>query len=223
MKRAASVAIGVVIFALALALNALGFFSIGSVAEGSAGQSATSAQVERSSAPADSDASAAGQASTSQASSQKATSQASGRGSRQSGSAASGQDGAAEKAEGLSESATGGVSVVEDGTYTSKDEVAAYIHEFGRLPSNFISKTKARNAGWESSKGNLDEVLPGMSIGGSVFYDDDDQLPDAPGRTWKECDINYTGGYRGSERIVFSNDGLVYYTADHYKTFERLY
>ena len=115
------------------------------------------------------------------------------------------------------------VTVTEDGTYTSKDEVAAYIHEFGHLPSNFISKTKARKAGWESSKGNLDEVCPGKSIGGSVFYNDEGSLPDAEGREWHECDINYSGGFRGRERIVFSNDGLIYYTGDHYKTFERLY
>lgn len=116
-----------------------------------------------------------------------------------------------------------GVSVDEDGTYTSKDEVAVYIHTFGHLPSNYISKTKARNAGWVSKEGNLHEVLPGMSIGGSEFYNDEGLLPDAPGRTWTECDINYAGGYRGAERIVFSNDGLIFYTADHYETFEQLY
>ena len=91
------------------------------------------------------------------------------------------------------------------------------------LPDNFVSKTKARNAGWDSKEGNLDEVLPGMSIGGSEFKNYDGQLPDAAGRIWTECDINYTGGYRGSERIVFSNDGLIYYTGDHYQTFEQLY
>ena len=114
-------------------------------------------------------------------------------------------------------------AVAEDGSYTSKDDVAAYIHEFGHLPQNFISKTKAKKAGWVAKEGNLDEVLPGMSIGGSEFYNDEGLLPDAPGRTWTECDINYTGGFRGAERIVFSNDGLVFYTDDHYKTFEQLY
>lgn len=116
-----------------------------------------------------------------------------------------------------------GVAVEEGGTYTSKEKVAAYIHEFGHLPSNYISKSKAKKAGWVSNKGNLGEVLPGMSIGGSEFYNDEGLLPDAPGRTWTECDINYEGGYRGAERIVFSNDGLIFYTADHYKTFEQLY
>ncbi len=132
-------------------------------------------------------------------------------------SAASSDNSAAPSAQGA------GVVVEESGTYTSKDEVAAYIHEFGHLPSNYISKSKAKKAGWVANKGNLDEVLPGMSIGGSEFYNDEGVLPDAPGRTWTECDINYEGGYRGAERIVFSNDGLIFYTNDHYKSFEQLY
>ena len=123
----------------------------------------------------------------------------------------------------IERSSTVGLSVVEDGSYTSKDEVALYIHEFGHLPDNFITKTAAKKAGWVSSKGNLDDVCPGKSIGGSEFYNDDGQLPDAKGRRWKECDIGYTGGYRGAERIVFSNDGLIFYTGDHYRTFEQLY
>ena len=84
-------------------------------------------------------------------------------------------------------------------------------------------KSKARKAGWESEKGNLWDVLPGMSIGGSEFYNDEKLLPDADGRRWSECDIDYEGGYRNAKRIVFSNDGLVFYTGDHYKTFEQLY
>lgn len=115
------------------------------------------------------------------------------------------------------------VALSRDGSYTSKDDVALYLHTYGKLPPNFISKTKARKAGWDPQKGNLNEVCPGKSIGGSVFYNDDHALPDAPGRTWHECDVNYQGGHRGPERIVYSTDGLVYYTPDHYKTFEQLY
>ena len=113
--------------------------------------------------------------------------------------------------------------VEEDGEYSDKEHVALYIHEFGHLPSNYISKTKAKKAGWVSTKGNLWDVLPGMSIGGSEFYNDEGALPDAKGRRWTECDIDYGGGYRNEKRIVFSNDGLVFYTGDHYKTFEQLY
>ena len=115
------------------------------------------------------------------------------------------------------------VSVTEDGQYSDKDSVALYIHTFGHLPSNYISKTKAKKAGWVSTKGNLWDVLPGMSIGGSEYYNDDGQLPDAKGRRWTECDIDFDGGFRNAKRIVFSNDGLVFYTGDHYKTFEQLY
>lgn len=118
---------------------------------------------------------------------------------------------------------TRGPTVEKDGWYTSKEEVALYIHTYKRLPGNFISKTKARERGWVASEGNLDEVCPGMSIGGSRYYDDDGQLPYKRGRQWTECDINYHGGFRGAERIVFSNDGLIFYTGDHYETFERLY
>ena len=118
---------------------------------------------------------------------------------------------------------TRGPTVEKDGWYTTKEEVALYIHTYGRLPGNFISKTKARNRGWVASEGNLDEVCPGMSIGGSQYYNDEGQLPDKRGRSWTECDINYHGGFRGAERIVFSNDGLIFYTGDHYETFEQLY
>ena len=118
---------------------------------------------------------------------------------------------------------TPSVTVTEDGKYTDKDRVAAYIHEFGHLPSNYISKTKARKAGWDNTKDNLWDVCPGMSIGGGPFYNDEGLLPDAENRYWTECDIDYEGGNRGAKRIVFSNDGLVFYTADHYESFEQLY
>jgi len=111
----------------------------------------------------------------------------------------------------------------EDGWYTSKDEVALYIHEYGRLPGNYLTKSEARKAGWVPSKGNLAKVCPGMSIGGDTFYNDEGELPDARGRSYRECDIDYVSGKRGAKRIVFSNDGLIFYTDDHYRTFEQLY
>ena len=112
--------------------------------------------------------------------------------------------------------------VEKDGWYSTKEEVALYIHTYGELPDNFITKNKARDLGWDSSKGNLWDVADGMSIGGDRYYNNDDQLPEEKGRKYYECDINYDGGYRGAERIVFSNDGLIYYTDDHYKSFECL-
>ena len=118
-----------------------------------------------------------------------------------------------------------GATVDFDGEYTSKDEVALYIHAFGDVPSNFVTKTKARNAGWVSTEGNLWDVLPGKSIGGGGFDNIEDELPLEydPERTFKECDINYAGGYRGSERLVYSDDGYIFYTGDHYETFTLLY
>lgn len=111
----------------------------------------------------------------------------------------------------------------EDGTYTDKESVALYIHTYGKLPRNFMTKNEAKNLGWDSSKGNLQDVAPGMSIGGDRFGNYEGLLPEADGRKYYECDINYEGGYRGGERIVFSNDGLIYYTGDHYESFELLY
>ena len=114
-------------------------------------------------------------------------------------------------------------AISEDGEYTTKEEVAEYIYTFGHLPSNFITKNEAKDLGWDSSKGNLSEVAPGKSIGGDRFGNREGNLPTKKGRKYTECDINADGGYRGAERIVFSNDGLIYYTGDHYNTFELLY
>ena len=114
-------------------------------------------------------------------------------------------------------------SISEDGTYTTKEEVSEYINLYGHLPSNFITKKEAKNLGWVSSEGNLNEVAPGMSIGGDYFGNYEGLLPEAEDRDYYECDIDFDGTYRNEKRIVFSNDGLVYYTEDHYESFELLY
>ena len=114
-------------------------------------------------------------------------------------------------------------SISEDGTYTTKEEVAEYINLYGHLPSNFITKKEAKNLGWVSSEGNLNEVAPGMSIGGDYFGNYEGLLPEAKDRDYYECDIDFDGTYRNEKRIVFSNDGLIYYTEDHYESFELLY
>lgn len=113
--------------------------------------------------------------------------------------------------------------VEEDGTYNSPELVAAYLHSFHKLPSNYITKNEAEKLGWDSEKGNLWDVTDKMSIGGNRFGNYEGLLPEADGRVWYECDVNYNGGYRGAERILYSNDGLIYYTDDHYKTFTKLY
>lgn len=111
----------------------------------------------------------------------------------------------------------------ESGEYTSKDEVALYLHLYGHLPSNFITKQEARELGWESKEGNLWQVAPGKSIGGDYFGNYEGLLPEAEGREYHECDIDSDGSYRGGKRIIYSNDGLIFYTEDHYETFEQLY
>lgn len=113
--------------------------------------------------------------------------------------------------------------ILESGSYTTPENVAEYIHTFGTLPCNFITKDDAIALGWDKSKGNLWEVADGMSIGGDRFGNFEGLLPDSEGRYWTECDVNYQGGFRGAERIIFSNDGLIFYTNDHYQTFKQLY
>lgn len=110
-----------------------------------------------------------------------------------------------------------------DGWYDDRDSVALYLHLYGRLPDNFVTKADARSQyGWEG--GPLDALAPGRAIGGSSFGNYEGLLPDAPGREWLECDIDTVGQTsRGAKRIVYSNDGLIYYTGDHYESFTLLY
>ena len=112
-------------------------------------------------------------------------------------------------------------AVDEDGEYTEKDELALYIHLYGHLPGNFVTKAEAEAAGWTC--GAVGKTLPGKSIGGDRFYNREGLLPKASGRVWTECDVGERRNTRGGERIVFSNDGLVYYSPDHYDSFELLY
>lgn len=118
---------------------------------------------------------------------------------------------------GGSETASG---VAESGVYTSKDDVALYIHTYGKLPSNFITKNEAKKLGWTG--GGLDEFAKGKCIGGDDFGNREGKLPD--GKKYKECDIDTMGAdSRGSKRIVYADDGSVYYTDDHYENFEQVY
>ena len=109
----------------------------------------------------------------------------------------------------------------EDGSYTTAEDVCAYLLAYGRLPDNFITKKEAKALGWSS--GSLEPYAPGKCIGGDRFGNYEGKLPRARGRVWTECDINTLGRRsRGAERIIFSNDGLIYYTGDHYESFELL-
>jgi guanyl-specific ribonuclease Sa len=110
----------------------------------------------------------------------------------------------------------------EAGTYTSKEDVSLYLNTYGHLPDNFITKSAARTLGW--SGGGLDDYDYGKCIGGDRFGNNEGLLPEARGRQYYECDIDTLHkDSRGAKRIVFSNDGLIYYSGDHYDSFELLY
>lgn len=110
----------------------------------------------------------------------------------------------------------------EGGEYTSAEDVALYLHLYAHLPRNFITKKDARALGWNG--GGLDDYVDGKCIGGDRFGNYEGLLPDAPGREYHECDIDTLHAVsRGAKRIVYSNDGLIYYTEDHYESFILLY
>ena len=110
----------------------------------------------------------------------------------------------------------------ENGSYTTRDDVALYIHTYGKLPQNFITKKEAQSLGW--SGGSLEPYAPGKCIGGTHFGNYEGKLPEKEGRSYTECDIDTLGqSSRGAKRIIFSNDGLIYYTEDHYSSFTLLY
>ncbi len=104
--------------------------------------------------------------------------------------------------------------------YYSKEDVALFIHQYGTLPANFVTKSEAKS----QFGGNQQAMVAGYRIGGDTFQNREGLLPTKAGRTYTECDIVRQGiSTRGSNRIVFSNDGLVYYTSDHYRSFTLLY
>lgn len=113
------------------------------------------------------------------------------------------------------------LTVEEDGRYYDPDHVVLYLHTYGRLPSNYITKKEARKLGW--SGGTPEKYREGAAIGGDRFGNREGLLPDAEGRTYTECDLNTLGQKkRGAERLLFSNDGLYFYTGDHYETYTEL-
>ena len=110
----------------------------------------------------------------------------------------------------------------EDGTYNSAGDVSLYLYTYDHLPDNYITKNEARDLGWTG--GSVEQVAPGCAIGGDRFGNREGILPKAEGRQYYECDIDTIGETsRGAKRIVWSDDGLIYYTEDHYESFTLLY
>ncbi len=112
----------------------------------------------------------------------------------------------------------------EAGTATTSGEDGAdvYLLYFHILPDYYVNKKQAEKSGWKKWLGNLADVLPGKMIGGDVYKNRNVKLPQAPGRVWYEADINYISGRRNTDRIVYSNDGLIFVSYDHYQTFYEL-
>ena len=106
-----------------------------------------------------------------------------------------------------------------DGTKDGAGGADIWLKVVGKLPPNYISFQDAKKLGWDRKKGNLNQVAPGRMLARGRYWNDDGHLPESPGRIWYEADINYKWGYRGNDRILYSNDGLVFVTYDHYKTF----
>ncbi len=112
--------------------------------------------------------------------------------------------------------------IPEDGWYYSAEDVSLYLYVYGYLPDNFITKSEAEALGW--SGGSVEKYAEGCAIGGDKFGNREGLLPKADGRQYYECDIDTNGqNSRGAKRIVFSNDGLIFYTDDHYESFTLLY
>ncbi len=115
------------------------------------------------------------------------------------------------------------VELDEYGEYTTVNEVSAYLLRYGCLPCNYLTKTEAKELGWTAKKDNLGKMMPGCSIGGDEFQNREKLLPAAKGRKWYECDVNTVNGKRSDESLVFSSDGLIYYTPDAFDSFIQLY
>ena len=111
----------------------------------------------------------------------------------------------------------------ESGPITEPQAIADYIFEHGKLPDNFITKKEAQNLGWDSRYNYVGDVAPGKSIGGDRFGNYEGLLPTKKGRVWYEADCYYEGKKRNAHRILYSNDGLVYYTDDHYESFTQMF
>lgn len=114
---------------------------------------------------------------------------------------------------------------VPEGPIIDPQSIADYIFAHGELPDNFITKKEARRLGWDTAvaRNYVSDVAPGMSIGGDHFGNYEGRLPVEKGVEYREADCWYTGGRRNACRIIYSNQGRVWYTEDHYETFTELF
>lgn len=102
---------------------------------------------------------------------------------------------------------------------TSENVVINFVKANKKLPDYYVTKSEAKKNGWVPSKGNLCDVLPGKAIGGDKFSNREKNLPGND--QYFEADVNYNCGNRNADRIVFTKNGEVYLTKDHYKSFQK--
>ena len=102
---------------------------------------------------------------------------------------------------------------------TEENLVIDYVKANRKLPDYYLTKGEARSQGWVASEGNLCDVLPGRAIGGDKFSNREKTLP--TGAQYFEADVNYNCGRRNADRIVFTKNGDVWLTHDHYKSFQK--
>ncbi|MDF7658013.1 ribonuclease domain-containing protein [Erwiniaceae bacterium L1_54_6] len=103
---------------------------------------------------------------------------------------------------------------------TDAETVARWLQQHHKLPDLYLTKSEARRQGWNPAKGNLCDVLPGRAIGGDHFGNREQRLPQQAGRQWYEADVNYDCGHRDADRLLYSSDGLIFLTTDHYRSFK---
>lgn len=116
------------------------------------------------------------------------------------------------------------LQVLLAGTATNKGMQGAdwYLKSYGKLPNYYITKENAEKLGYKPYSGNLSQVAPNKMLFKGIYQNKNGHLPTAASRIWYEADINYQSGFRGTERILFSNDGLIFMTYDHYTTFVEI-
>lgn len=110
----------------------------------------------------------------------------------------------------------------QDAYYYDLEHVVLYLHTYGTLPQNYITKDEAEALGWEG--GSIEEYKEGAAIGGDPFGNREGRLPTEELCYYTECDLDTNGAdERGAKRLVYSDTGLYFYTEDHYETFEEVY
>ena len=107
-------------------------------------------------------------------------------------------------------------------TENKLDGADFWLKYMEKLPEYYVTYDMAKKLGYKTTLGNLNEVAANKMLTKGIYKNKNGHLPNFVGRVWYEADINYKSGYRDSQRILWSNDGLIFVTYDHYKTFYEI-